>query len=58
MSVSYQCNTCGARAEGTVEELHKGGWRFRNVAKNKRIKRICACPEHAELMKAELGGGA
>lgn len=58
MTVRYQCNTCGARAQGTVEELHGKGWRCRSVTKNMRVKRICACPEHAELMRVELGGGA
>lgn len=54
----YQCNTCGKVAEGAVEELHAQGWRCRSLTKNNRVKRICACPEHTEMMKAELGGSA
>jgi DNA-directed RNA polymerase subunit RPC12/RpoP len=56
VSVRYRCNTCGARAEGSLEELHRKGWRCRTLTKNGRNKRICACPQHVDMMQAELGG--
>lgn len=56
MRVRYRCNTCGTCVEGTAEELHARGWRCRTLTKNGRNRKICACPEHAELMRAELGG--
>ncbi len=58
MKVRYLCTTCGAHSEGTAEELYRKGWRCRTLKKNGRNKRICACPEHAEMMAAELGEGA
>lgn len=57
MTVSYRCTTCGARAEGSPDDLYKRGWRRRTTTKNRRDKTITACPQHADVMRVELGGG-
>lgn len=57
MRERYRCTCCGRTVEGTVEELNAQGWKRRTRTKNSRNKIITACPEHVDLMRAELGGG-
>ena len=55
MTTTYHCNTCGARAEGTVDELYRKGWRCKSIKKNNRLKRLCGCPMHAEIVEKGAG---
>lgn len=53
MTTTYRCNTCGKEAEGTVDALYRQGWRWKSIKKNNRLKRLCGCPIHAELVDRE-----
>lgn len=50
---AYKCNACGAIAEGKWEDLYKKGWRCRSFKKGGRVKRMCGCPMHAELVERD-----
>lgn len=53
-AIKRRCTSCGKSIEGEPKELLEAGWRWTSRKKGGRDKKIVGCPQHRDVIEAEL----